>query len=924
MKRALGLLLTLAVACSADEFFEKKIRPVLVEQCYACHSAQSKTPMGGLRLDSMGALLKGGDTGPAVKPGDKNSLLLRAISYRDLNLKMPPGGKLSDERIADFTRWVEAGAPGPTQVAAPAAASSAGLDLERARSFWAFQPLPPPDPKRTIDSFLRAKLKENGLDLAPAADRGVWIRRVSFSLIGLPPSPREVNDFVNDQAPDAYRKVVERLLASPHYGERWTRHWLDLVRFSETNGHEFDNDKLDAWRYRDYVIRALNQDVPYDQFVREHIAGDLMPNPRLTPDGAALESPLGTSVYWFGEVLNSATDSVKSRADQVDNQLDVVSKAFLGLTVACARCHDHKFDPIPTLDYYSMAGYLHSTALRYAVIDSPARAREIAAAHAGIAAHNESIRKLLASSLPVRSDAAPTIREGDELFAEFDSYDGWDLTGEAFRPGPRREVPPNQPLKGYTGESIASSFGAGTDRLVGSVTSKKFIMPKLWVHVRLAGTKTGLALRERAPLRVTVVADDHPSQHFFPDGSPGFTWKSIRMTKEIGRTCYIEIVDRDRGGHIVVDKIVFSDSKEPPADPPIPENAPIRLEDINPTLVSDLQARRAAIEAQFPHSAWGMIAGDEDPHDVSVHIRGSHKNLGVPAPRRPLQILTKTVPKCEGSGRLGLAQWMTTDAAPLVARVMVNRIWRHHFGRGLVPTTDNFGKTGERPSHPELLDWLAARFVESGWSVKAMHRLMLNTEAYRQSSRVEATASQIDPQNHLLHHMPVHRLEGEAIRDALLNISGSLNRDMYGRGVRPHIGKYQDGRGKPASGPLDGDNRRSIYIQVRRNFLTPMFLAFDYPLPVSTIGARTSSTVPSQALMMMNNEFAAEMAKRWAGKVAAEEADPVQRVEMLYRAAYARLPEDWERREAIAFAEKRSWQDLAHVLINSAEFIYVP
>jgi hypothetical protein len=285
--------------------------------------------------------------------------------------------------------------------------------------------------------------------------------------------------------------------------------------------------------------------------------------------------------------------------------------------------------------------------------------------------------------------------------------------------------------------------------------------------------------------------------------------------------------------------------------------------------------------------------------------------------------LTKTAPESKGSGRLGLAEWMTGDAAPLVARVMVNRIWRHHFGRGIVSTPDNFGATGDRPSHPQLLEWLAAKFVESGWSVKAMHRLILSSEAYRQSSRVDPAAAKADPQNRLLHHMPVRRLEGEAIRDAMLAAAGSLDTRMFGPGVTPHISRYQDGRGKPQSGPLDGNNRRSIYIEVRRNFLTPMFLAFDYPLPVSTIGSRASSTVPAQALMMMNNEFVVEMARRWAERISASEPDEARRIGAMFMTAYARAPEEWEQRESLAFARSRSWADLAHVLLNSAEFIYV-
>ena len=390
-----------------EEFFEKKIRPVLVEKCYLCHSASSKPPMGGLRLDARDSLLKGGDRGPAIVPGDpEKSLLIQAISYRHLDLKMPPNGKLPDEQIADLIDWIKMGAPDPrTAAAVPATeAERKGIDLEEGRKFWAFKPIQNPPlptvkqsdwPSSPIDRFILAKLEEKGLKPAPPADKRTWIRRVTFDLIGLPPAPEEIDTFLSDDSAGAYEKVVDRLLASPHYGERWGRHWLDLMRFAETNGHEFDNDKLDAWRYRDYVIRAFNDDVPYDQFVREHIAGDLIAEKRISSDGSYWESPLGTNFYWFGEVLNSATDSVKSRADQVDNQIDVLSKAFLGLTVACARCHDHKFDPIPTSDYYALAGMMHSTDVTEAVVDAPARSRQIASLRRKISDANDQIREMI-------------------------------------------------------------------------------------------------------------------------------------------------------------------------------------------------------------------------------------------------------------------------------------------------------------------------------------------------------------------------------------------------------------------------------------------------------------------------------------------------------------------------------------------------
>jgi hypothetical protein len=448
-------------------------------------------------------------------------------------------------------------------------------------------------------------------------------------------------------------------------------------------------------------------------------------------------------------------------------------------------------------------------------------------------------------------------------------------------------------------------------------------MPKLWVHIRMKGTALPPAVKENNPLRVTVVADDHKSEHFLPTGKPDFEWKTVRMTKEIGRNCYFEIVDRSRDGFIAVDKIVISDHEKPP---PLvaPAAAPAVLE-------ADQQAEIERLEQRIPESAFAMIAKDESPHDVPLHIRGSHLNLGEKVPRHFLQLIAgeKQAPVEHGSGRLELARWMADPDNPLTARVMVNRIWQHHFGQGIVRSADNFGKLGEAPSHPELIDWLAAEFMDRGWSIKEMHRLMVLSSAYRMSSQTSPEAAKAGPRNAVLHHMPVRRLEAEAIRDSILFVAGKLDPAMYGPGVTPHVSKYQEGRGKPKSGPLDGNGRRSIYIQVRRNFLTPMFLAFDYPLPVSTIGSRGVSTVPSQALMMMNNEFVAQQAANWAARTLAAESEGARRVAILFVDAYGRPPEDWETREALEFVssrtggEKQAWTDLCHVLLNAAEFVYV-
>ncbi|MDX2150179.1 MAG: PSD1 and planctomycete cytochrome C domain-containing protein [Bryobacteraceae bacterium] len=867
------------------EFFEKRVRPVLVKNCYACHSKALAQPMGGLRVDSSDGMAR------VLAPGQPEASTLYKVLTYQYAVKMPPSGKLPPDQVADIAAWIRMGAPYPR-------AQAAGSNKH-----WAFQPVSSPQPpavknrgwvQTPVDAFLLQKLEEAGLRPAAPADKRILIRRATFDLTGLPPSPEDVRAFLDDTSPDAFAKVVDRLLASPHYGERWARHWLDLVRYAETNGHEYDNDKLAPWRYRDYVIRAFNLDLPYDQFVREHIAGDLMPSPRLTSDGAYEESPIGTTAFWFGEVLNSATDSVKSRADDVDNQIDVIGKTFQGLTVACARCHDHKFDPIPTADYYALAGVFHSTGMRERVIDSAAQSQFL-----------RSLSEKLRALPPAAARPTPpavSYRPEDKVFARFNGrdFDTWTPSGIAFGEGPRN--------------GAADSLAAGSEKFVGTLTSPRIRTGKeLFLHVRLGGTKGEAQLRENAPIRFTSVCDGYKGQHLFPKGDAAAEWQTLRLTFERERDCYYEIVDHSREGSIFVEEIAFSHLKDPP---------PTAVLGAPGTTPSE-SAERLALESKIPESAFATVASDFEPHDVKLHVRGSHLNLGETVPRRFLQVVAgeKQRPIQKGSGRLQIAEWIASRSNPLTARVMVNRIWRHHFGYGLVRTADNFGATGDRPSHPELLDYLATQFVEGGWSVKKMHRLILLSGAYRMSSRPEPAAQAKDPANRLLHHMPVRRLEGEAIRDAMLAVSGSLRRELFGPSVPPHISSYQDGRGKPKSGPLDGNGRRSIYIQVRRNFLTPLLVAFDYPPPISTIGARGSSTVPSQALLMMNNELVADQAAKWAARAEANP-DPVA---FLYETAFARPPSAPERTEIEAFVKQgQSLTDVAHVLFNSPEFIYIP
>ncbi len=790
----------------------------------------------------------------------------------------------------------------------------------------------------------------------------------------------------------------------------------------------------------------------------------------------------------------------------------MIAKAAQGLTVACARCHDHKFDPIPTADYYSLFGIFQSTHMSEKCIDSPQRAvriqdadrmigdiqkdvrshlqpalkrlaatvaeRYLAAAPKIVstdarpskqvgacpvppdaepedAAEDEELRAPLApfsSQFAAESHAAPESPEGmaaeinyaltepshplflfarmaepgaddfagrldrmrremrdwaakadrnhplwnergDTIYEDFDSgYSQWQVSGAAFGAQPIRIVPPNLNLAGHAGQALASSFGNGADALVGTLTTEKFRMPARFVHVRMAGAGYSPKDKENAKVRFTVVADEHKSGHAMADGSGRLQWKSLAMTKERGRICYLEIVDRDRRGSVAVERIVFSKNCAPPPiagkpDKRIPaflergdirsledlarayqqlaenlaatknrtpadetllasllglrrlEDAASALDELETRWIEELFSYRDRAGENIPPSVFAMTSMDYEPADSPIHIRGNHKNPGEIAPRRFLQAVAgdDQKPFANGSGRLELAARIAGDDNPLTARVMVNRIWKHHFGKGIVATPDNFGETGARPTHPDLLDHLASRFMRSGWSIKDLQRTIVLSSAYRQSSAASAEARERDPANQWLSYMPVRRLEAEAIRDAVLAVAGTLNRKIGGPSVMPHISEFQDGRGKPEpGGPLDGMGRRSVYIQVRRNFLTPLLLAFDYPLPISTIGRRGVSAVPSQALMLLNNEFIQTQAARWAQMEIETRGRTKARIGDMYVRAFGREPLQEEMTRIRRFlagqrrarglsraANRRVWTDLAHALLNTSEFIFI-
>ncbi len=1032
------------------EFFEKKVRPVLAEHCFRCHSGDKDK--GGLRLDSHAALLKGGDNGPALVAGQpEKSLLVKVVGYKD-DLRMPPKKKLPDAAIANLTAWVKMGAPWPADTAIKTGPANA-FDLKARMKHWCWQPVkevePPAVRDKTwplskIDHFLLAKLEENGMKPAPAADKRTLLRRATYDLIGLPPTPAEIERYLADETPTAFATVIDRLLASPHYGERWGRHWLDLTRFAETYGHEFDPEILDAYAYRDYVIRAFNADVPYDQLVTEHIAGDLLPEPRRHPTERFDESILGTGFWFLGEAKHSPVDVRVDEAERIDNQIDVFSKAFLALTVSCARCHDHKFDAITTKDYHALMGYALSSRQQRASLSVPDRkdlpeirgeVEPLALAHSAntlrirvekLSAHLLSKPvapkrpdPLLAFWFPLTKDdptpeafderrrqlvrqwrtQAERAAEGEKqntVFADFTrpGFRDWFVTGEAFGDGPTTapevllQADARNPVRAVVGANTAHS-GRTADKLSGVLRSPSFTIAKKHIYYRVAGQKARVRLIVDG---LQLIQDPiYGGLRFAPNHGDRPVWHGQDVSMWLGHRAYIEVID-DGAGFVGLEKVVFADGGPPPE--PVngvwldllddnalttPDRLARKIQQVlsqlvddyrsaslskaadrvallNDLLQSEMLASLAAppepddklatllerfkqVEAKLPATRHALAIADGTGWDGHVYIRGNPATPGERVPRRNLEALDgpdQPVPT-SGSGRLELARRLVKPSNPLMARVMVNRLWHHHFGAGLVRSVDNFGVLGETPSHPELLDHLAAEFVRQGWSIKKMHRTMMLSRAYQMSSKADdARAEERDPQNKLLHRMPLRRLEAEAIRDGILAVSGRLDRTRHGPGVMPHLTPYMNGRGRPGtSGPLDGDGRRSIYINVRRNFITPFFLAFDYPIPFTTMGKRGASNVPAQALALMNNPLVVQQAELWAKRVLAEpNRPPRQRIAGMYETAFGRPPSETELTDSLTFLEEqaktygktddpRAWADLCHVLFNVKEFIFL-
>lgn len=916
-------------------FFEEKIRPVLAEKCYSCHSADSEKLKGSLQVDHVSHLLAGGDTGPSLVPGKPDdSLLVEAIAYGNPDLRMPPKEKLAAAVVEDFRKWVAGGAPWPEEPV-PQAGKSDVFDLEQRRAeHWSWRPVVSPavpEVKNTawvsspVDAFLLAKIEAAGLSPAEPADDRTWLRRVSFDLTGLPPTPEAMGAFLTDTSKERREKVVDALLASPHFGEKWARHWMDLVRYAETHGHEFDYPIDHAFEYRDYLIRAFNEDVPFDLFAKEHIAGDLLATPRRNAKEGFNESILGTGFWYLNEATHAPTDVLADESDHQANQIDVYSKAFLGLTVSCARCHDHKFDAISTADYYALTGYLHSSA-------RTERSMDPGGARASVAAKQRELLAKADATLTPTSPAPPKKEEPESaLFADFESEDlppGWSTVGEAFAPTGTSPKYTLEEGSTFTSPGTVSSARLG-EAHSGVLRSPTFTIGSDVIHVRLRALggmmrvvidNYHMAVHQPLLFRNTI--------HKNPDTKGEFTWMRFDadLKKYRGHRAYLEFVDPGPG-YYEIDEIRFADpapSKESPAT----ESPAVSPE------AAALIAEGRRLAGSLPPERFALTMAEGTPENARVYGRGSHRSPGEEVPRRFLTALGGK----EGS-RLTLAEETVSPENPLTPRVAVNRLWHHLFGRGLVASVDDFGPMGQLPTHPELLDWLAHDFVANGWSVKRVIRSLVLTNAYAQSSvahpdidaNLLATA---DPTNALLHRMPVRRLTAEAIRDNLLAVSGSLDRALHGPSIATHRTDFMTGRGARPSGPLDGNGRRTIYGSIYRNFLPPLLTTFDMPNPFGPKGARSVSNVPAQALALMNDPFVADQAEKWAGRALAETGiDDKTRIARMVETATGREPDKTTIDALAAFLDEQStlygardervWSDLAHALFNSKDFIFV-
>ena len=900
-----------ALAASADaakvEFFEKKIRPVLVEHCYECHSAEAAKAgklEGKLAIDSRAGVRQGGESGPAVLPGDvAASTIIKALRHE--GLEMPPGEKLPDDVVADFVTWVKDGAVDPREGNAVA---SAAIDIEQGRKFWSFVPPvahPRPAvreaawPARELDWFVRATHEAKGVTPVAAATREEWLRRVTFDLTGLPPSPEEVDAFVADQSSEAFATVVDRLLASPQFGERWARHWLDVARYTnEFNGSERPDNAPTAFRYRDWVVNAFNADLPYDQFIRLQLAGDMLTEPK---DDYFMRLA-GLGFQGLGLKVGGVLDGKKKTAEELDDRVDTLSRGLLGLTVSCARCHDHKFDPIPTRDYYALgAAYNGGNWRAELLLGSPAQDQARKDWLARKAELDAQFNKLM-------NDESE--RVGRAELAKLAAYLEAAWRGHALA---ARKLPPDVP-------GLAKRHGLDPvilGRLVGSLGAKQLANGgdslKAWQEAVVAAVPTAAAGEADADVPPAIAEASRRAAAVVAEAFADLD--RLRREQQEKKPKPEPL----RPEHDLALKILLLNNgaafKLKPEE--IPAFFTAEAKQRHESLTRE-KAEHAKAERPDPPRAVGVTGGGTA---MRINIRGNVDQLGVMAPPGFLQVLSR--PAATGTAaaaftRLDLATAIASRDNPLTARVFVNRVWHHLFGRGLVGTLSNFGQLGERPSHPELLDTLAVRFMEHGWSTKWLIREITLSTTYRLSSRPDAANEKLDGDNQLLWRMSPRRLEFEAWRDAMLAVAGKLDRTLGG----PPLAAG----GKEIHPQDPSHGRRTLYGFISRREPNPALMSFDVPEPNVSSERRSVTTTPQQQLFALNSPFVGAMSKAFAERLGKEAADEAARIDRAWKLAFARSPKPEERQAALDYlqATGNDWPQLCHGVLLANEFLFLP
>ncbi|QDU97838.1 DUF1553 domain-containing protein [Lignipirellula cremea] len=981
VKYCVCLLLLAAVAPLAAaepttaelDFFEAEIRPVLVKHCYECHSRDAKNIRGGLLLDTRAGIRQGGESGPAIVPGKpEEGELLASLRYE--TFEMPPRGKLNEKTIAAFEQWIRSGAADPREGEAKVAAAPK-IDIAAARQRWAFQkpqrhPAPAVRqnawPRTDVDQFILAKLEAAQATPSADAEPAVLLRRLYYDLIGLPPTSTELQAFLANPSPQAWEATVDRLLQSPHFGERWGRHWLDVARYADSVGGGRTRTLDEAWRYRDYVIQAMHQDKPFDQFIVEQLAGDLLP---AATNAARAEQLTATGFLVLGPTTYELQDKERLRMDVIDEQIDTMSRAFLGMTTGCARCHDHKFDPIPTRDYYALAGVFRSTKTLTPGSVSGFVTRELPQSEDAALAwknHQAAQKKIDDAYAHARQD----VKDQDAVLKAL-------VAGDS---------PDDSKTVAAGAVPLASLPGLVVDEtdaeLTGAWAASQGAFPYVGREYRYSSRGRSQA-RYRAPIaaaglyeirlsysphanraknaKVVVHHAGGESESRIDQSQPGaidglfVSLGQFELAPDSQHAVVLEC--QDANGAVVADAVQFlaiNDTTASADKATEQDGSEETVEKPNDASESDKKKRKAAVAAArtrlaqleaevarlkqeaddskanapaAPVKVMG-VQEEEQTGDYYVCIRGEARNLGEAAPRGFLTALSDSeeppVIPPNASGRLEVARWIASGQNPLTARVIVNRVWRHLFGAGIVRSTDNFGAMGEAPSHPDLLDTLAVKLVDDlDWSLKRLIRELVLSRTYQLSSTASAELLKIDPENRLLGRAEQRRMDAEAIRDYLLVVSGQLDLTPGGRSFPPGTSEF---------GYQFKSVRRSVYVPVFRNTLHELFDVFDFADPSLVSGDRTVSILPTQALFMMNSPFVMDQATAAAQRLLSEPGNAQERLERFYQQALGRSPAENEKRLSLAYvaaagddpaAQQEAWSGVCQAVFASLDFRYI-